>query len=50
MEKAKRVLNRIIRCLVVCCGLFLIAHCRVLAACLTGVDKPESPAWHKKCC
>ena len=50
MENGKRVLNRIIRCLAVCCGLFLIAHCRVLAACLTGVDKPEIPARHKKCC
>ena len=31
------------------CGLFLIIHCRVIAACLTGIEMPEAPAWHKKC-
>ncbi len=50
MTKIKKALNICIRCCAVCCGLFLILHCRVIAARLTGTEMPEAPAWHKKCC
>jgi len=33
----------------VCCGLFLIIHRHVIAACITGSPMPEAPEWHKKC-
>ena len=50
MNKGKKALNTWIRLCAVCCGLFLIIHRRVIAACLTGVEMPEAPEWHKKCC
>ncbi len=49
MYKIKKAVNTCIRCLAVCCGVFLIIHRRVLAAALTGIDMPEAPEWHKKC-
>ena len=49
MRTVKKIMNAIIRCLAVCCGVFLIIHCRVIAACLTGIEMPEAPAWHKRC-
>ena len=49
MYKVKKALNTCIRCCAVCCGVFLIIHRRVIAACLTGIEMPEAPAWHKKC-
>lgn len=49
MHKVKKVLNTCIRVCAVCCGLFLIIHRRVIAACLTGMEMPEAPEWHKKC-
>ena len=45
MYNVKKALNTCIRC----CAVFLIIHRRVIAACLTGVEMPEAPAWHKKC-
>ena len=50
MNKTKKALNTCIRILAVCCGVFLIIHRRVIAACITGIEMPEAPAWHKKCC
>lgn len=44
----KETMNMIIRCMAVCCGVFLIIHRRVIAACLTGTPMPEAPEWHKK--
>ena len=44
----KKAINTIIRCLAVCCGVFMIIHRRVIAACITGTDMPEMPEWHKK--
>ncbi len=49
MYTVKKTVNTIIRCLAVCCGVFLIIHRRVIAACLTGIEMPEAPAWHKRC-
>lgn len=49
MYKVKKALNTCIRCCAVCCGVFLIIHRRVIAACLTGIEMPEAPEWHKKC-
>ena len=45
----KKALNTCIRICAVCCGVFLIIHCRAIAACLTGVEMPEAPEWHRKC-
>ena len=45
----RKTINTIIRCLAVCCGVMLIIHCRVIAACITGIEMPEVPEWHKKC-
>jgi hypothetical protein len=45
----KKVLNTGIRCCAVCCSVFLIIHRRVIAACLTGIEMPEAPEWHRKC-
>ena len=50
MENIKKVLNVCVCCCVACCGLFLLAHCRVIAAHLTGSEMPKAPAWHGKCC
>ena len=49
MHQVKKAVNICLRCLAVCCGLWLIIHRRVIAACLTGVEMPEAPEWHKKC-
>ena len=49
MNQFKKTVNICIRCLAVCCGVFLIIHRRVIAACITGIDMPEAPEWHKKC-
>ena len=49
MHNIKKALNTCVRVCAVCCGVFLIIHRRVIAACLTGVEMPEAPAWHKKC-
>ena len=46
--KLKHTVKAIIECAVVLCGLFLIIHRRVFAACLTGDPMPEPPDWHKK--
>ena len=48
MDKVKKALNTCIRCCAVCCGVLLIIHRRVIAACLTGIEMPEAPEWHKK--
>ena len=45
----KKTANTLLRCLAVCCGVFLIIHRRVIAAWLTGTEMPEMPEWHKKC-
>mgnify|MGYP006872993427 CR=1 FL=1 len=45
----KQALNIMIRCTAVCCGVLLIIHRRVIAACITGGPIPEAPEWHKKC-
>ncbi len=45
----KKTINRVIRCIAVCCGVMLIIHRRVIEACITGIDMPEAPEWHKKC-
>ena len=44
----KKVLKAIIACCAVCCGVMLIIHRNVIAACLTGDPMPEPPEWHKK--
>ena len=44
----KNIVKALIECAAVCCGVFLIIHRRVLAACLTDSDMPEMPEWHKK--
>ena len=49
MKKVLKALNTCIRFGAICCGVFLIIHRRVIAACLTGIEMPEAPAWHKKC-
>ncbi len=49
MNKVKKALNTCFRICAVCCGLWLIVHRRVIAACLTGSEMPEAPAWHQKC-
>ena len=49
MYKFKKAINTCVRCCAVCCGVLLIIHRRVIAACLTGVEMPEAPEWHKKC-
>ena len=49
MYNVKKALNTCIRCLAVCCGVFLIIHRRVIAACFTCIEMPEAPEWHKKC-
>jgi len=46
----KNVLYGMVETLAVLCGLFLIIHRRVIAACLTGGPMPEMPKWHKKHC
>lgn len=45
----RKTINTIIRCLAICCGVMLIIHRRVIAACITGIEMPEAPEWHKKC-
>jgi hypothetical protein len=45
----KNTLSTLIKCAVVVCGVLLIIHRRVIAACLTGSPMPEVPEWHKKC-
>lgn len=45
----KSVAKELIKCAAVACGLFLIIHRRVIAACLTGTPVSEMPEWHKKC-
>ena len=44
----KNTIKALIECMAVACGLFLIIHRRVFAACLTGDPMPEPPEWHKK--
>ena len=44
----KNTIKALIEFLAVACGVFLIIHRRVFAACLTGDPMPEPPAWHKK--
>ncbi len=44
----RQAINMMIRCLAVCCGVFLIIHRRVIAAAITGSQMPEMPEWHKK--
>lgn len=44
----RNVLKTIIACMAVCCGVFLIIHRNVIAACITGSPMPEAPEWHKK--
>ena len=31
------------------CKAFLIVRRRVIDACLTGIEMPEAPEWHRKC-
>ncbi|MBO5496133.1 MAG: hypothetical protein J5967_01910 [Oscillospiraceae bacterium] len=50
METIKKALTVCLCCCVVCLGLFLLAHRRVIAARLTGAEMPKAPAWHGKCC
>lgn len=45
----KNTVKTFIEILAVACGLFLIIHRRVFAACITGDPVPEPPEWHKKC-
>ena len=45
----KKALNAGIRVCAVCCGVFLIIHRRVIAACLIGIEMPEAPEWHRRC-
>lgn len=45
----KKTMYTLISCMAVCCGLFLIIHRHVIAACITGSPMPEAPEWHKKC-
>ena len=47
-QTVKNTVKAIIECAAVACGLFLIIHRRVFAACLTGDPMPEMPEWHKK--
>ncbi len=44
----RHAINMVIRCMAVCCGVFLIIHRRVIAAAITGSEMPEMPEWHKK--
>jgi len=48
----KNTARALISCAAVMCGVFMIIHRRVIAACLTGTQMPEMPEWHKKllCC
>ena len=48
----KNTARALISCTAVMCGVFMIIHRRVIAACLTGTQMPEMPEWHKKlfCC
>ena len=50
METIRKALTVCLCCCVVCLGLFLLAHRRVIAARLTGAEMPKAPAWHGKCC
>ena len=45
----RKTITHIIRGLAVSCGVMLIIHRRVIAACITGIEMPEAPEWHKKC-
>ena len=45
----KQTIKALISCMAVCCGVLLIIHRRVIAACITGDPMPEAPEWHKKC-
>ncbi len=47
LTKIKTICSAVIECCAVCCGVFLIIHRRVIAACLTGIEMPEAPEWHK---
>ncbi len=49
MLSVKKAINTFIRACAVCLGVFLIIHRRVIAACLTGIEMPEIPEWHRKC-
>jgi len=44
----KNTFKYLIEICAVLCGLFLIIHRRVIAACLSGTEMPEAPEWHKK--
>ena len=40
----RKTINTIIRCLAICCGVMLIIHRRVIAACITGIEMPDPPS------
>jgi len=44
----KNTVPALVKCAAVACGVFLIIHRRVIAACITGSPMPEMPKWHKK--
>ena len=46
IRKAHNICTRVCA---VCCGVFLIVRRRVIDACLTGIEMPEAPEWHRKC-
>lgn len=45
----KNAVKALVKCAAVACGVFLIIHRRVIAACITGTPMPEMPDWHRKC-
>ena len=48
----EKTFKAVIECAVVCCGVLLIIHRRVIAAAVTGSEMPKMPEWHKRllCC
>ena len=46
MKKTVRIL---IEVGVILVSLWMIIHRRVIAACLTGIEMPEAPEWHRRC-
>ena len=49
MNKVKKALNTCFRICAVCCGLWLIVHRRVIAACLAGVEPTADMAEVEAC-
>jgi hypothetical protein len=43
----KKTVKALIECAAVLCGVLLIIHRRVIAACITVGQMPEMPEWHK---